>query len=186
MIRMTQGYVKSVWAAVIATGLVSLGCSSSGVAQDKVPAVPAVPAQCLNIDISPYTPPEKLAVTHADPSGAKVTTPFSVEIANNEDTREQGLMCRPQLAADQGMLFEFQNVAERSFWMQNTLIGLDIIYIAPDGRIVSIQKNARPLDRTPLPSNGAANGVLEVQAGLSDKLGLKAGDVVIHPFFHKP
>jgi uncharacterized membrane protein (UPF0127 family) len=183
MMRMTKTYVKSVWAAVIATGLVSLGCSSSGVAQDKAQAVPA---QCLNIDISPYTPPEKLAVAHADPSGAKVTTPFSVEIADNEDTREQGLMCRPQLAADQGMLFEFQNVAERSFWMQNTLIGLDIIYIAPDGRIVSIQKNAKPLDRTPLPSYGAASGVLEVQAGLSDKLGLKAGDIVIHPFFHKP
>lgn len=180
---MTKTYAKTVWAAVIATGLVSLGCSSSGVAQDKAQAVPA---QCLNIDITPYTAPEKLTVTHTDPTGAKATTPFSVEIANNEDTREQGLMCRPELTADRGMLFEFQNVAERSFWMQNTLIGLDIIYIAPDGRIVSIQKNAKPLDRTPLPSFGAANGVLEIQAGLSDKLGLKPGDAVIHPFFRNP
>jgi len=141
-------------------------------------AVP-VPADCLSMDLSPYSAPENLTVNTV--AGARV---FTVEVASNEGTREQGLMCRSQLADNQGMLFEFQDAYERTFWMKDTLIGLDIIYIAPDGRIVSIQKNAKPLDRTPLPSRGAASGVLEVRAGLSDELGMKPGDKVIHPFFH--
>ncbi|WP_245531387.1 DUF192 domain-containing protein [Asticcacaulis biprosthecium] len=130
------------------------------------------------MDISPYTAPERLEVVSA--KGKRL---FAVEIAANFQTRAQGMMCRTKLADNEGMLFEFQDVAERAFWMNNTLIPLDIIYIAPDGRIVSIQKNARPLDRTPLPSQGMASGVLEVRGGMSDKLGLKPGDQVIHPFF---
>ena len=117
---------------------------------------------------------------------AKGTTRFKVEIADSFKEREQGLMCRTGLKDDYGMLFEFPNVAERAFWMKNTVSALDIIYIGADGRIVSIQKNARPLDTTPLPSHGPASGVLEIRAGLSDKLGLKPGDRVEHPFFHKP
>ncbi len=132
------------------------------------------------MNLAPYSAPQGVDIALS----AQKTAHFNVEIADNDATREQGLMCRPSLAENQGMLFEFQNVAERTFWMENTLIGLDIIYIAPDGRIVSIQKNAKPLDRTPLPSNGAASGVLEIAAGESDKLGLKPGDKIVHPFFH--
>ena len=132
------------------------------------------------MDMTPYSAPESLDVALS----TQKTAHFSVEIADNEATREQGLMCRTNLTDQQGMLFEFQDVADRTFWMKDTLLGLDIIYIAPDGRIISIAKNAKPLDRTPLPSNGVASGVLEVRAGLSDQLGLKPGDKVIHPFFH--
>ncbi len=140
-----------------------------------------MPAPCMTMNLSPYSAQQPLDVK----AGAKVLH-FKVEIAKTEAQREQGLMCRTGLSDDYGMLFEFGDSAERTFWMQNTLSPLDIIYIAPNGRIVSIQKDAKPLDETPLPSYGSASGVLEINAGLSEKLGLKAGDIVEHPFFHKP
>ena len=161
----------------VMTAAILMVLGASACAAQPSASVP-VPAECFKMDLSPYSPPQGL-----DIAGGGKTVHFNVEIAANEDTREQGLMCRPTLADDQGMLFEFQDITERTFWMKDTLIGLDIIYIGPDGRIVSIQKAAKPLDRTPLPSHGAASGVLEVRAGLSDELGLKPGDKVIHAFF---
>jgi len=145
------------------------------------PSVKDMPAECLSMNLKPYSAQQPLDIK----ADAK-TVHFKVEIAANDSQREQGLMCRTGLSDDYGMLFEFSDSAERTFWMENTLSPLDIIYIAPNGRIVSIQKYAKPLDRTPLPSYGSASGVLEINAGLSDKLGLKPGDVVDHPFFHKP
>lgn len=145
------------------------------------PSVKDMPAECLSMNLAPYSPQQPLDIK-ADTK----TLHFKVEIAKTDNQREQGLMCRTGLSDDYGMLFEFGDSAERTFWMENTLSPLDIIYIAPNGRIVSIQKYAKPLDRTPLPSYGSASGVLEINAGLSDKLGLKPGDVVEHPFFHKP
>jgi len=164
--------------AVVTLATLLMG-GAAGCSMAQMPAA-GVPAECLNMDLSPYSAPQNLDVAISP----QKTAHFSVEIADNEATREQGLMCRTKLADDQGMLFEFQDIDTRTFWMKDTLLGLDIIYIAPDGKIVSIAKNAKPLDRTPLPSNGVANGVLEVRAGLSDELGLKPGDQVIHPFFH--
>jgi len=108
---------------------------------------------------------------------------FMVEIADDEAERQRGLMNRAPLADDRGMLFQFPDVAPRSFWMHNTPSSLDIIYIDPRGRIVSIVKNARPNSDALLPSQGAAMGVLEVRAGRSDEIGAKAGDTVLHPFF---
>ncbi len=108
---------------------------------------------------------------------------FQVEIADDEPERARGLMYRPPLADDRGMLFQFPDTAERAFWMQNTPRSLDIIYIDPTGRIVSIAHHTTPFSETPLPSNGGANGVLEVRAGRVDEIGAKPGDRVIHPFF---
>lgn len=108
---------------------------------------------------------------------------FMVEIADDDAERERGLMERPPLADDRGMLFQFPDVAERGFWMHNTPSPLDIIYLDPRGRIVSIAKNAQPNDDTVLPSNGPASGVLELRAGRADEIGAKAGDQVRHPFF---
>jgi uncharacterized membrane protein (UPF0127 family) len=108
---------------------------------------------------------------------------FMVEIADDEAERQRGLMERPPLADDRGMLFQFPDVAERGFWMHNTPSPLDIIYLDPRGRIVSIAKNAQPNDDTVLPSNGPASGVLELRAGRADEIGAKAGDRVRHPFF---
>lgn len=108
---------------------------------------------------------------------------FLVEIADTEELRQRGLMFRDPLPDDRGMLFQFPQAAEQSFWMRNTPSSLDIIYIDPRGRIVSIAKHATPMSETPIPSHGAANGVLELRAGRADEIGAKPGDVVTHPFF---
>ncbi|WP_297804692.1 DUF192 domain-containing protein [uncultured Brevundimonas sp.] len=108
---------------------------------------------------------------------------FLVEIADDDASRARGLMFRPPLADDRGMLFQFPAAREQEFWMRNTPSSLDIIYIAPNGRVVSIAKHTTPYSETPIPSNGAANGVLEIRAGRSDEIGLKAGDIVKHNFF---
>ncbi|WP_339914852.1 DUF192 domain-containing protein [uncultured Brevundimonas sp.] len=108
---------------------------------------------------------------------------FLVEIADDEAERQRGLMFREPLADDRGMLFEFPDVAERGFWMRNTPSSLDIIYIDPQGRIVSIARHATPFSESTLPSRGAASGVLELRAGRADEMGAQAGDQVRHKFF---
>ncbi|WP_122465686.1 DUF192 domain-containing protein [Brevundimonas lutea] len=108
---------------------------------------------------------------------------FWVEIADTEAERAQGLMFRPPLGDDRGMLFQFDDSAERSFWMRNTPSPLDIVYIDGAGRIVSIARHTTPNSDTGIPSNGAATGVLEVRAGRMEEIGAEAGDEVRHPFF---
>ncbi len=108
---------------------------------------------------------------------------FKVEIADDDMERQRGLMHREPLADDRGMLFQFPDVAERGFWMHNTPSSLDIIYIDPRGRIVSIAKNAPTNSDAIIPSNGPAAGVLELRAGRADEIGARAGDKVSHPFF---
>ncbi len=109
---------------------------------------------------------------------------FMVEIADDDASRQRGLMFRPPLPDDRGMLFQFPAATEQSFWMRNTPSSLDILYIDPRGRIVSIARHATPYSEAPIPSNGAANGVLELRAGRADEIGAKPGDMVKHAFFH--
>lgn len=109
---------------------------------------------------------------------------FMVEIADNDESRQRGLMFRPPLPDDRGMLFQFPVATEQSFWMRNTPSSLDILYIDPQGRIVSIARHATPYSEAPIPSNGAANGVLELRAGRADEIGARPGDQVKHLFFH--
>ncbi|EGD33241.1 MULTISPECIES: DUF192 domain-containing protein [unclassified Capnocytophaga] len=101
---------------------------------------------------------------------------FDVEFARTERETELGLMYRKSMKENQGMLFVFHEEKPRSFWMKNTYIPLDIIYLDKDKHIVSIAKNAEPLSETSRPSEGNAMYVLEINAGLSDKLGLTKGD----------
>ena len=108
---------------------------------------------------------------------------FMVEIADEEPERQRGLMFREPLADDRGMLFEFPDVTERGFWMRNTPSSLDIIYIDPQGRIVSIASHAVPFSEQVIPSNGAASGVLELRAGRAGEIGARAGDQIRHEFF---
>ena len=108
---------------------------------------------------------------------------FMVEVADDEAERQRGLMFRDPLPDDHGMLFQFPDVTERGFWMHNTPSSLDIIYIDPRGRIVSIARNAPPQSDDIIPSNGPASGVLELRAGRAAEIGAKAGDKVSHPFF---
>ncbi len=113
------------------------------------------------------------------PAGGKgKAQPFNIEIADDENQRQQGLMYRKQMEPTQGMLFTFDNLAPQSFWMRNTYIPLDILYINEKLEVVSIQKNCKTLNDTPLPSEKPAMYVLEINGGLSDKLGIKPGDKI--------
>ncbi len=110
---------------------------------------------------------------------------FTVEIADTNQSREIGLMCRTHLAPDRGMLFDFKQVQIVAFWMKDTLIPLDMVFIAADGRIVSIARGAAPMDETPIPSAGPILGVLEIAAGRADALGLQPGDRVRERIFSR-
>ncbi len=101
---------------------------------------------------------------------------LDIEIADDEYSTETGLMYRHSMDENQGMLFVFSDSQPRSFYMKNTEIPLDIIYIDADKKIESFQKNAKPFDSTSLPSEGATQYVLEVNAGLSDAWKLEKGD----------
>jgi hypothetical protein len=108
---------------------------------------------------------------------------FSVEIAENDADRAKGLMYRKELPEGRGMLFDFHRDQEVSFWMQNTYIPLDIIFIRGDGRILRIEENTEPLSTKLIPSRGAVRAVLEVIGGTSRKLGIAPGDRVASPIF---
>ncbi len=109
---------------------------------------------------------------------------FWVEIADDDAERARGLMFRDPLADDRGMLFQFPDMAERGFWMENTPSSLDIVYIDDTGRIVSIARHTTPFSRATVPSYGPAKGVLEVRAGRTEEIGARPGDTVRHPFFN--
>ena len=108
---------------------------------------------------------------------------FQVEIANNDATREHGLMDRRYMAPDHGMLFAFDREEPVSFWMKNTYIPLDMIFIAPSGVVTHIAANAEPLSERVVPSGGPSIAVLELNGGMAASIGLKVGDKVRHPFF---
>ena len=103
------------------------------------------------------------------------SVPFRVELARTAAEREQGLMYREQLAADAGMLFIFERPSPLTFWMKNTFIALDMIFIGADRRIVGIVENAEPRTLTARRVDGLAVYVLEINGGLSAKLGIQAG-----------
>jgi uncharacterized membrane protein (UPF0127 family) len=108
---------------------------------------------------------------------------FSVELAENDADRAKGLMFRKELPEGRGMLFDFHREQEVSFWMENTYIPLDMIFIRGDGRILRIAENTEPLSTRIIPSNGPVRAVLEVIAGTARKLGIAPGDRVGHPIF---
>jgi uncharacterized protein len=106
---------------------------------------------------------------------------FNVELVDTPETRQQGLMFRQELADDAGMLFDFKAERPVSFWMQNTYIPLDMIFIDAKGVVKTIHDNARPHDTTSIPSNVPVQFVLEIPGGRSEEIGLKPGDTMEHP-----
>lgn len=121
-------------------------------------------------------PVEDLTIT----SGETVHR-FQVEIAATDEQRSMGLMFREEMALDHGMLFLFETEGQRYFWMKNTPLPLDIIYISATGTIVSIAADTKPFSLDTIPSGLPAQYVLEINAGLSAKLGIKPGDKVSNP-----
>jgi uncharacterized membrane protein (UPF0127 family) len=108
---------------------------------------------------------------------------FAVELATTPEEQAKGLMFRRSLPEGQGMLFDFHQEQPTSFWMKNTYISLDMIFIRADGRILRIAENTVPRSEALVPSGGPVRGVLEVIAGTSKKLGIAPGDRVAHPIF---
>lgn len=103
---------------------------------------------------------------------------FTVEVAATEVEQEHGLMFRKELGASEGMIFPRRVPQVASFWMRNTPLPLDIIFIGPDGRILNIAANTEPYSLEPVTSAGPASAVLEIPGGRAADLGIVAGDSV--------
>jgi len=114
-----------------------------------------------------------LTVTHAGKAHR-----FRVEVARSTAEQDKGLMFRTAMGADEGMLFLRNPPDVPSFWMHNTVIPLDIIFIGSDRRILNIAANAVPYDETPLPARGVSIAVLELNGGRAAQLGIGPGDLV--------
>ena len=113
------------------------------------------------------------------PSGGQAQ--FRLEIADDEEERAQGLMNRDHLAHAAGMLFVYPSERPVAFWMRNTLIPLDMIFIDASGAVVGVHENAVPHDETPIPSGASVRFVLEINGGLARKIGIVPGAILSHP-----
>jgi uncharacterized membrane protein (UPF0127 family) len=109
--------------------------------------------------------------------------PFSVELATNDVEREKGLMYRRYMPRDRGMLFDFKREEPVTFWMKNTYISLDMIFISRSGVVTGIAADAEPLSERMIPSGGPCYAVLEVNAGVAASIELRPGDKIIHSIF---
>ena len=137
----------------------------------------------LLVAAGPVRPAELQTLEIASKNGVHA---FSVEMAVTEPERAKGLMFRKELPEGRGMLFDFQREQEVGFWMQNTYIPLDMIFIRGDGRILRIAENTEPLSTRIIPSNGPVRAVLEVIGGTARKFGIAPGDRVASPIFKAP
>ena len=108
---------------------------------------------------------------------------YQVEIARTEPEHEKGLMYRRFMPQDRGMLFEFSVNEPVSFWMKNTYIPLDMVFIAANGVVTHVAENAEPLSEALIASDGPCVGVLELNGGAAAKIGLKVGDKVKASYF---
>lgn len=106
---------------------------------------------------------------------------FSVEIADTADERALGLMFREKMPASVGMLFVYERSQTVAFWMKNTLLPLDMLFMDEAGRVQHIARDARPGDETPIPGGDGIRFVLEINGGLAARLGIPEGAALVHP-----
>ena len=144
------------------------GCSPQPAAEATPTAEASAPSR---------HPESGLAVIPLTITSANGPHRFRVEVAATGAEQQKGLMFRTAMGPNEGMIFPNQVPEQRSFWMHNTVIPLDIIYIGPDRKVLNIV-HGEPYDDTPLPSAGPAINVLELNAGRSAELGIKPGDAV--------
>jgi uncharacterized membrane protein (UPF0127 family) len=127
----------------------------------------------------PRLPTERMVIVTRD--GRRLD--FTVEMALTPDQQTIGLMFRPEVKADEGMIFDWGQPRESSMWMRNTLAPLDMVFIAADGRIHRIVERTVPLSLTPVDSRGPVRATLELQGGITEKLDIRVGDRVLHRMF---
>lgn len=111
---------------------------------------------------------------------------FMVELASDPASQTRGLMFRKTMAPDAGMLFDFHRSSMVTFWMKNTILPLDMIFIRADGTISTVAADAVPYSETPIPSAEPVRAVLEINAGRAKALGIEPGVRVYHAIFGYP
>ncbi len=126
---------------------------------------------------------DPMEVTPLSISTVDATHEFSVEVANDPDEISFGLMDRESMDADKGMLFDFTPQREPAMYMKNTLIPLDMLFIASDGSIEMIARNTVPGSLRTISPGVPVKAVLELNGGLAAELGIQPGDTVQHPIF---
>lgn len=141
-------------------------------ARDWTPREPLDPTKAQTLPTAP------LSIV----SGTERHT-FVVELADEDAERGIGLMHRPHMDAGHGMLFDFQRPRRVNFWMRNTFIALDMLFLRSDGEVVSIVEDVQPHSEDTVGPNRPVRAVLELNAGTVKKLGLKIGDRVQHAVF---
>lgn len=114
------------------------------------------------------------------PEAGDTIKQIDIEIADEPEEREYGMMYRKSMDPNTGMLFLMGEERQQSFWMKNTYVSLDILYLNDDLEVVSIQKNAEPLNTRSLPSEGPASHVLEVTGGFTDQFGIGKGTKIYY------
>ncbi|MGG5808433.1 DUF192 domain-containing protein [Falsiroseomonas sp. CW058] len=127
----------------------------------------------------PRLPTERLAVVGRDGRRHE----FEVEMAVSPEHQMIGLMFRPDVPANEGMLFDWGAPRESSMWMRNTIAPLDMLFIAADGRIHRIAERTVPHSLTPIESRGPVRATLELRAGIAERLDIRVGDRVLHRIF---
>ena len=127
----------------------------------------------------PRLPTEPLVILTRD--GRRL--PFTVEMAVDSGQQMIGLMFRPEVKPDEGMLFDWGTPRESSMWMRNTIASLDMVFIAADGRIHRIAERTVPHSLATVSSNGPVRATLELAAGVTERLDIRAGDRVLHRIF---
>lgn len=138
-------------------------------------------SSCAETEITALVPMQQDEVKIRKSNGTEYL--FHVEMAIEPAQHRQGLMFRESLADNAGMLFIFPREEKQVFWMRNTLIPLDMLFIRRDGTIDHIHHSAKPLDEARITSDGKALAVLELNGGTSDTYGIREGDKVIHEVF---
>lgn len=161
---------KALRMASIAVAAMLAACSTQAATENT-----AAPAQA-GAAVHPQSGLELTALTITTQEGAEHA--FTVEVAATQEEQRQGLMFRTSMGPDEGMIFPLPRARIASFWMRNTVISLDIIFIGPDGRILNIAENTVPYSEESVRSIGPAGAVLELNGGRTAELGIKAGDLV--------
>lgn len=132
---------------------------------------------------APASPLPRIDLTIKDADG--LSHVVHVEVAADEQSQAYGLMNRKHMAPDAGMLFWFGDSKPRWFWMKDTLIPLDMLFVQYDGTIIHIHPNAQPLDESAIPSKGPVVAVIELNGGAAAGIGIKEGDKVLDSVYLK-